>query len=278
MRDAIAEIVDTLTYPLDRPGSDEYVRLVEKGREAMRLYGCAQFDGFLRPLSVEHMVNEIASKEHLYDNVGGTANCYFCDDDPSLPDWHPIRLMQSETSRSLCRDRIDPEGDMTRLFESDALLMFVKDVTGRDPLYRQDDPMQAILVNIQSEGQGGAWHFDANETTLTLLLRKPAEGGKFEFAPNVRSDDDQNFERVSRVLRGSRESVVTVDAEPGTLVIFAGRHSLHHVSKVAGPVERNVLVLAYASQPGLQNTRRSILEAYGHCHPLHRDESAQQNL
>jgi len=78
-------------------------------------------------------------------------------------------------------------------------------------------------------------------------------------------------------LRGSRDAVVTTEAEPGTLQIFCGRHALHHVSTVEGPVDRYVLVFDYADRPGMQSSKRAVLELHGRCHPLHEEDAGRNS-
>ena len=46
----------------------------------------------------------------------------------------------------------------------------------------------------------------------------------------------------------------TLPMEPGTLVLFAGRRSLHAVSPVEGPTSRLVALLAYDTRPGTDST------------------------
>ncbi|MDD9982558.1 MAG: hypothetical protein OXU81_14580 [Gammaproteobacteria bacterium] len=80
------------------------------------------------------------------------------------------------------------------------------------------------------------------------------------------------------MLHGCRDAVVTTEAEPGTLQIFCGRHSLHHVSPVGGPVDRYVLVFGYANRPGMQSSKGAMLALHGRCHPLHEEDAGRNSL
>jgi hypothetical protein len=50
---------------------------------------------------------------------------------------------------------------------------------------------------------------------------------------------------------------------PGTLLIFAGRHSLHRVSLIRGATPRLVGLLAYDTKPGTISTEVLRLARYG---------------
>ena len=41
---------------------------------------------------------------------------------------------------------------------------------------------------------------------------------------------------------------------PGTLLVFAGRHSLHRVSPISGPTSRLVALLGYDTKPGTMSS------------------------
>ena len=60
-------------------------------------------------------------------------------------------------------------------------------------------------------------------------------GGLFEYVPNLRNADagDMNYEGVAEVLGGQAE-VTQLAPEPGTLLVFRGRNSIHRVSPNAG--------------------------------------------
>ena len=274
----LPSLIDTDRYPLDKPGSAQWRRLATETRRSMRETNCAQLHGFLKADAIAAMVAEIGAKEEQFDEVSNACNAYFSPDDPSLPETHPIRMLQRENGRSLCRDRMDEDGPMPALFASDELLGFVCEVIGRQVLYRHADPMTSILVNVARDGEGTIWHFDSNEVTITILLQKPEAGGEFEYIPNLRTEDEPNYDAVAAAIRGDRSGVTTARAGAGSLQIFAGRYSLHHVTKTIGATERYILVLAYADKPGLQTSKWSMIESFGRCHALHDEAAGRSSL
>ena len=88
------------------------------------------------------------------------------------------------------------------------------------------------------EGGCQQWHFDRGKAVITLLAQAPEGGGHFEYVPNIRSDDSENFQAVSRVLDGDREHVRTVELTAGTLMLFRGHYALHRVTPVEGKRRR----------------------------------------
>lgn len=71
-------------------------------------------------------------------------------------------------------------------------------------------------------------------------LLDPEAGGQFEIVPDVRSADDENYERVGRILDGERQGVHSFSLEPGSLTIFCGHDSLHRVTRVAGAMNATI--------------------------------------
>ena len=93
------------------------------------------------------------------------------------------------------------------------------------------------------------WHFDGNEFTLSILVQKAEKGGLFEYAPSIRSKDNENFENVKKVLKGDRKLVKSLDLKPGDLQIFKGRFSMHRVTKIEGKISRYIALPCYVKDP-----------------------------
>ena len=263
------DIFDSTRYPLDRPDCSSYASLLERTRSEIQTIGYGLLPGFVSHGVVAAMVGEVESKRDQLDRVRSEDNVYFSEDDPKLPDSHPVRIRHLHQHSWLCRDRIEANSPMVRLFESDALLEFVRAVSGTRELYRHNDPIVSLSVNVQSRGDVFAWHFDSTEVSITILLQRPSSGGRFEFVPALRSEEDPNYEMVSAVLRGRRNEVLVLDAAPGDLVVFPGRYSLHRVTSVDCDEERMSLILGYAGRPNQMLAKEDVLRAFGRVHPLH---------
>ena len=71
-----------------------------------------------------------------------------------------------------------------------------------------------------------------------------------------------NFEGVGALLDGAvAPEVLTM--EPGTLVLFRGRNSVHRVSPNESDVTRMLAVLAYNAEPGVALSESARMTFYG---------------
>ena len=72
------------------------------------------------------------------------------------------------------------------------------------------------------------------------------------------------MEQVDAVLHGRADQrVVRYPMTPGTLMLFAGRCSLHRVTPVVGPTARYVALLAYDTKPDTDSSELLKLVRYG---------------
>jgi predicted 2-oxoglutarate/Fe(II)-dependent dioxygenase YbiX len=97
----------------------------------------------------------------------------------------------------------------------------------------------------------------------TILLQESDGGGTFEYCPDLRRPEDENYEAVGRVLAGDRSAVRTLDIAPGALVLFRGRYSLHRVTPVEGTRPRIIAILSYDTKPGVVLTEFTRRLFYG---------------
>jgi hypothetical protein len=88
-------------------------------------------------------------------------------------------------------------------------------------------------------------------------------GGDFEYVPLIRSATDENYPRVQRLLEGASTEVVHVAMNPGTLLLFEGRNSIHRVTPIVGQTTRLVALLAYDTKPGTRSSKGLQMARYG---------------
>ena len=271
--------VDLSKYPIHDLDSPEGRALVAKGRAAIAETGCASFPGFLRPEVTAAAAKEAATVAPDAFVTDAWHNAYqIPDPDASLPEDHVRNLKMRTRVASTAYDELD--GPLRDLYTYDGLVDFVSAIVSND-LHRLADPLGACSINIFRPGWHHAWHFDESEFTTTLCLQQAEEGGEFEFTPPLReSQDDLAEGPVSRIVKersgyeplvsGSDHEgqgvvahselppIATAPFEPGTLQIFAGRYSLHHVKSIPEhpgiTKDRLVAVLCFASEPGLINS------------------------
>lgn len=108
------------------------------------------------------------------------------------------------------------------------------------------------------------WHFDNSSFAITLLIQKPKGGGVFEYVRDVRDADagDMNYELSGDVLAG-KVPTKTLEMNPGTLVLFRGRNSMHRVTPVQGDVTRMLVVFAYNTEPGVSLSESARMTFFG---------------
>ncbi len=142
------------------------------------------------------------------------------------------------------------------------MLDFLGAVAG-ESIYRNQDPYQSPNISVMDEGGCQQWHFDSGDMVTTLLLQAPEAGGIFEYAPAIRSDQNENFDAVQAVLEGGSERVRQNRLKAGTLSLFRGHYSLHRVTPVEGKRQRIQAILGYSGRPDLYGNKKSSILHYG---------------
>ena len=180
-----------------------------------------------------------------------THNCYFDDEiDESLPVDHPRRIrgpLRAEGGRD---GSLMPEDfGSRRIYASDEVLAFVAAALEKDVLHRSADPLDGVNMTVYEQGDELGWHFDQSEFSVTLMIQRSQAGGDFEYAPMVRTPDDERYDAVRSVLIGDTPAK-KLASDPGTLAFFRGRYSLHRVPPVVGSTPRMNSVLTYSVEPG----------------------------
>ena len=257
-------LIDSDRYPIHDLADPRTAALAAECRERLDATGVAIVPSFLRPAALDAMVAEsarLAPGTHHQD-VSGTP--YLELPAPDWPAGHP-RLAQGRSAlTAIAYDDFDAGSELRALYEWDALMEFVALALGRDRLYRYDDDLGALNVASMTDGDELWWHFDQTDFVVSIALQSSARGGDFECASMLRTSDDERYDDVASVLAGERtESVTTVPMEPGTLMFFQGRHSLHRVTPIQGRTPRYVALLAYDTKPGTCSSELLRLVRYG---------------
>lgn len=253
-----AALVDLDRHPFEDPA------LLARGRADLAADGVTVLPGFLRPEAVAEMVLEVdalAAAAHPSD-VRGTP--YLALPDESFPEGHPRRADTHSALSALAYDQFPAGSALRALYEWDGLMAFIGALLDRRPLYRYADPLGALNVAVMGEGDELGWHFDMTDFVVSIALQASTAGGEFEAATNLRSAEDENYDGVDAVLHGRADDrVVRYPMMPGTLMLFAGRHSLHRVTPVLGPMPRYVALLAYDTKPDTDSSELLKLVRYG---------------
>ncbi len=225
--------------------------------------GACNLEGFVRPEAAAAMADEALALLPLAYEKNTRRNAYFTKEDPGLPPDHPLRAFFPLKMSQLANDAIPKTAAIQQLYEWDPLTDFIRLVLGLDALYRIADPFLALNLTYLKAGDLQPWHYDHNEFTVTLLLQEPVAGGVFEYAPRLRTDQDENFTAVKRLFDDAYDDVRTLPRRPGTLTVFKGRHAMHRVTEVRGERQRISALLSYDSQPNQFATDETNAFIYG---------------
>ena len=248
----LEEYINIDVYPIDNPDTADWKNLVDQCKSSLNKSGICILKKFVRNNIIEKMVYEADKSFHLSHFSEETHNVFFQDVNSFSAD-HPLRKKEYTSLNSIPYDYINPKNILHKLYNWDPLMDFLSPILGHR-LYRMADPMAALTINCMNHGQNHGWHYDESQVTITLLIQEPIAGGIFQYVPNLRNIDCDNYLKLDAVLNGDSNSVVSLDLDAGDLLIFAGYFSLHRVTPVEGDKTRYVGTLCYKDKPNVFNS------------------------
>ena len=259
-------LVNTAQYPLDHLESIEGQHWLGQLRQQLGDDGSCTLPDFVPPDVRERMVDEVRQITHLAFPGPTQVSPYFFNyrlgEGETLPPSHPLRRSGKRNLAQVATDLIPFDYLLNQLYRSELMTGFLGAVL-QQPVYRNRDPYQSLNISVMDEGGCQQWHFDGGNMVTTLLLQEPEDGGVFEYAPAIRSDDDENFTEVEAVLDGRSERVRETRLRAGTLSLFRGHYSLHRVTPVIGKTQRLQAILGYSTRPDHFGSLESSILHYG---------------
>lgn len=261
-------LVDLVRYPITDRASSAYTAVVAAARAELAATGAAELSGFLSPAGLDAALTDAIAVEASAHRSAGPATAYLDWPDLDQPEGHPRRWLGQAAVGAVAWDLFPPASPIRALYEWEALRAFVEDVLDRGELFRYADPLGGLNLATMGEGDQLQWHFDQTDFVVSIALRDADEGGDFEYAPYVRSADDERYGDVRTVLDGDPSRVKRVPMTPGTLLLFQGRHSLHRVTPIRGATSRLVALLAYDTKAGTVSSDFLRLARYGRNVPI----------
>ncbi|MEQ9261412.1 MAG: 2OG-Fe(II) oxygenase [Roseovarius sp.] len=260
------DVVNLDLYPITDPTSPKRAALVSRLKRELDEQQYVSLPDFIRPEARKRAIDDaIAALPRAHHN-SSNRNCYLQrQGDPSLPADHPRNVMLEASMRMLAYDTFPDDCPVKTLYHWEPVRQMVAEIVGSEKLYDNEDRCQPVNLLCYQTGDRSAWHFDSvNAFTMTLMLQASESGGDFEMVPHTRSDDDQNYDYVGRVVRGEcPEDTVSVAREAGALCIFRGCNALHRVSPVTGPSMRIMGVFVYEREPGVIGDPEVNTTVYG---------------
>lgn len=255
---ALDDIVDLDRFALRDPSFGD------RCRATLDRAGVLVLPDFIRPDALATMQAEaLAGQDQAYFCTQ-SHSVYLTSPDPSLPDTHPANRQVISSKGCICDDVVEAASPLRALYDDREFRAFVKAATGQTALHPYADPLSSINIHYAGRGQELGWHFDNSSFAITLLIQKPDAGSRFEYIKDLRDADagDMNHFGVAALLDGTVQPAV-LEMEPGTLVLFRGRNSIHRVSPNESDRVRMLAVLAYNDKPGVELSESARMTFYG---------------
>ncbi len=256
-------LVDLDHYPILHLEGPRGQELLRSGRKQLAASGACELPGFLNPTALEACIDDARRLSTAAYHSEGYGTAYLEPPPDSVAADNPRRYIGRYSVNVVAYDQFPAASPLRQLYEWDPFMHFIGEILERRPLYRYADPLGALNLAAMTNGDELQWHFDQTDFVVSLALQDAEEGGDFEVAPLVRSAGDECYGEVRKVLDHRSERVERLGMTPGTLLIFAGRYSLHRVSPIQGPTPRLVALLAYDTKPGTCGSELLRLSRYG---------------
>jgi len=254
----IADIIDQNAHPIS---ADDFTT---DCRDTLEQTGVLVLSDFIKPSALAAMQVEAKA---------GQDQAYFCAQNHSVyltpnnsafaPD-HAANRQVVSSKGCICDDMIGNGSPLRILYDSPDFRHFVAYVTGETALHPYADPLSSINIHYANRGQELGWHFDNSSFAITLLIQRPDAGSAFEYIKDLRDADagEMNYEGVTGLLDGTVQPAV-LTMNPGDLVLFRGRNSIHRVSPNESDKTRMLAVLAYNTEPGVSLSESARMTFYG---------------
>ncbi|MFT4727292.1 MAG: hypothetical protein ACI9UN_001787 [Granulosicoccus sp.] len=227
-------------------------------------YGVLVLPDFLTTSAIQSIVRDGRKHADKAFYTNSDHNVYLQPTDLEFSADHARNRSVQSSKGCITTDQIPENSLLHSLYENSDFKSFLCEVLDEQALYEYADPLSAINLHYASEGQELGWHFDNSSFAITLLIQQPVAGANFEYVKNVRNADagDMNYEGAQSILDGDSE-VTTLNMEPGCLVLFRGRDSMHRVTPTEGDTTRMLVVLAYNTKPGVSLSESARMTFYG---------------
>lgn len=267
---ALGAIVDTGRYPLDRPGHPRLAEAVAKARHDLGTVGCARLPAFIRRDCLGALTRETEAAAPKAHRITQEITPYSDHGTGDWPEGHPRRRTGPMTNGFVGKDLIPDNTLIKSLYADDRFKDFVRACLSLEELHPFADPIRGLVLNVMDDGKQMPWHFDANEFIVSLMTKRPEDGGGvFEFCPDLRKPGDECYDDVRKVLDGDHGRVRALELEVGDLQIFKGRYAMHRVTETHG--QRLTVLFGYSETPGYIGAVESTRIGYGRVTQAHLD-------
>jgi hypothetical protein len=254
----LTNIIDIENYPLDSEG------FCAACKQTLDQHGALVLKNFMKAEAVATVQAEGVRQQHLAYYTVNDHNIYLAPTDDGYRPEHPRNRLVSSSKGCITDDQIPTESPLRALYQAQEFRDFLCAVLDESELHEYADSLSSINLHYAADGQELGWHFDNSSFAITLMIQNPSNGGSFEFVKDVRDADagEMNFELSARVLDGE-VATEKLAMDPGDLVLFRGRNSMHRVTPSIGDRTRMLVVLAYNTAPGVSLSKSARMTFYG---------------
>ncbi len=252
-REALNRLIDLDRYPIDRLDTVEGMALVARCQADLDRDAAATLPGFLRHDALAGLVAEAESLipgSRRFEKVPRVTYPQSDASDGSALAAEVRAMKHMNANNQILNYQIPNNSDLRAIYLWPELTEFVRRVRRVPTLHVSQCPHLALTMKAAFTGDTDGWHYDPNDGVVTLLLQAADVGGEFEYAPNIRTDDDQNYAGVKRLFRDPDAEGRRLSQAAGTFTFFNGKHSMHRVKPVGETSKpRLVAIFSYDQRP-----------------------------
>ena len=250
---SIEQIIDLDRYPIDLPEDPRYRDLLEQGRTSLKEQSLFTMPQFVRPEIVEPMaaeLNRLVPESVRYDQP---RNAYsYATIESEWPVNHPRRVVHLCAYNQILNYQIPNDALIREIYFWQPLTEFLQLLCSYETFHRVECPYLALTSKVAREGDTDGWHYDTNDVVFSLLLQSPEAGGQFEYAPDIRSEGEENYEAVEELFADPMRHALRPAMAEGDFNVFQGDLSMHRVTPVEGDRNRVVALFSYDRKPGMR--------------------------
>lgn len=233
---------------------DDLAVYTQKARKIFQSSGIFTVSDFLSQATHQNILADCKNLKDkaFFNTVEG--NCYLKEKEPSLGAHHPLNMTESTSLGVIAFDQIPASSGIHQIYQSNELRAFIADILGIEKLHEYECHLGAVNIARMIQGNYLRWHFDHSDFVVSIPIQNAESEGRYQYIHNLKSDTDPNYDGVQKVLNGDMSQVQELETDPGSLILFQGKNTLHRVTPVGGNTDRYVLLLGYAKTPGSKST------------------------
>lgn len=256
--------MDPVFTALGKRYSPEFFRdEAEPLGEELRREGILVFNDFLNSQTINELQREAEVLKPKSFRSRSAYNLYVKPSDPDFAEDSPRNRTFQTTKGIIADDQLPAQSALRTIYDSPSFREFLCRMLKLEVLYPYADALSSININYYDPGDALEWHFDNADFAITLLVKKPAKGGSYEYFTEMRYNDkgEENYDFVRKCIDGKiapqRKSL-----DEGGLMIFRGNQSLHRVTPVEEG-ERILITLNFNTKPGISLSEKSRQTFFG---------------